>query len=204
MPHRACVLSTTLAMLALTGAAAADGTHAIARHGNWLLVTAPDSGSDPTVAARMQQRVTVDFQDTPLDDAVAFLRTASGLTIVVAPGARVSAAPITLKVVDMSLSNVVEWIRQITKLHVGHVHGALFFSDQPIAGPSTIRLYDVSDLVMTTPDFPGPELAFTAGNGQKPGGGLFGPTPPASPTSSTPDEITDLIKKHVKPEVWGK
>ena len=194
----------SLALLCVAALApAADQTHSIARWGNALLVTAPGGpGMAPAVAARLNQRVTLDFRDAPIGDVVDFLREVSRVNIVVAPGVTLAAPTITLKASDMSLGNALHWVTKMTNTHMGYIHGALFISDHPVQEASVTRLYDISSMTMPIRDFPGPQLALNA-DGQNGGGALFAPAPEDGNTSPTTDEIEDIIKKVVAPGKWN-
>ncbi|MBA3686913.1 MAG: hypothetical protein H0W72_16970 [Planctomycetes bacterium] len=170
----------------------AEPAYSIARYGNRLAVTAPTgSALPPSVSARLRQRVTCDFVETPINEVADFLRRSSGLNVVCAPGLIAGDARVTLAVKDMELGNVVDWIRTLAHCQVGWLDGALFISDQPIAGRSVTRLYDVSDLTLLVPDFPGPELALSAPGA---GGIVISPAPGSGRESPSSDDIADLIE----------
>lgn len=190
-------------LISATALHAADEPYRIARWGNALLVTAPGgAGMNRTVAARLNQRITLDFRDAPLADVVDFLRSVSHLNIVVAPAVTLSAPSITLKASDMSLGNALHWLTKLSNTHMGFINGALFISDQPITEASVTRMYDISDMTMAIRDFPGPELALSGGDQSGGGGALFKPAEQDSSTAPTTDEIEELIKKVVAPGKW--
>jgi hypothetical protein len=111
-------------------------------------------------------------------------------------------ATITLKASDMSLGNVLTWVKTLAGIHIGFIHGAIFLSDKEIAGDTVTRMYDVSDLVLVLKDFPGPELALTAPSGtNNPGAKLLPPMETAQ-TSPTTDELVEMIKKVIRPGEW--
>ena len=197
------LVTALVASVLTTNLSAADGEMSIARWGGSLLVTAP-GGSAPTgaMAARLNQRVTVDFQDASIDAVADFLRSVSGANIVVAPAVTASGTTVTLKASSMSLGNVLHWVTKMTNTHIGYIHGAIFLSDKPVEEASVTRFYDISDLTMPLKDFPGPELALSSGNQGKGGGAVF--MPPAESTNAAPtqDEIVEIIKKVVKPGQW--
>jgi hypothetical protein len=200
-------LSSTivLALLAIAPLAhAADEPYRIARWGNALLVTAPASaGTDRALAARLDQRITLDFHDAPLPQVVDFLRSVSRINIVVAPAVTLAPPPITLKASDMSLGNVLHWVTKLSDTHMGFIHGALYISDQPIAEASVTRMYDISDLTLPVRDFPGPDLALNAGT-QAGGGALFTPAEEGNSSAPTTDEIEEVIRKVVAPGKWSQ
>ncbi|MHC4916858.1 MAG: hypothetical protein ACYTGB_15345 [Planctomycetota bacterium] len=63
-----------------------------------------------------------------------------------------------------------------------------------------LRVYDVQELVLTIPDFPGPDLDMAAANsGALP---VFQGVPPRP--STDPQEIAQFITRRVQPESWGE
>ncbi len=194
-----------LVVATTTFATAVDEPYRIARWGNALMVTAPGgAGVDRALAARLNQRVTLDFRDAPLADVVDFLRSASRLNIVVAPAVTLSSPSITLKASDMSLGNALHWLTRLSNTHMGFIHGALFISDQPITEGSVTRLYDISSMTMAIRDFPGPELALSGGDQSGGGGALFKPAAEDTNSAPTTDEIEEIIRKVVAPGKWDQ
>ncbi len=184
--------------------AADSGGMTISRWGNNLIVTAPggDSGG-ARLTAGLTQKVTVDFKEASIDSVADFLRQITGANIVVAPAVSALGSTITLKASDMSLGNVLTWVKTLAGIHIGFIHGAIFLSDKEIAGDTVTRLYDVSDLVLVIKDFPGPELALNAPSGMAGGGAkLLVPKEEPSSTSPTTDELVEMIKKVVRPGEW--
>jgi hypothetical protein len=110
---------------------------------------------------------------------------------------------ITLKAADMSLGNVLTWVKTLAGIHIGFIHGAIFLSDKEIAGDTVTRMYDVSDLVLVLKDFPGPELALNAPSGMGGGGAKLLMPAPTTQTSPTTDELVEMIKKVVAPGQWS-
>jgi hypothetical protein len=185
--------SASILVLAVLGLAQAEEpSFAITRWGNHLIVTAPagDTGNQ-ALAARLRQRVTVDFKDATIEEVLGLLRQLSQANIVLLPGP--ATAPVTLKVENMDLGNVLVWVSRLTGLHLGYLHGAICLSDQPIVGDTVTRIYDVSDLVSPVRDFPGPSLAMEAG-----GARLMPAVADNAETASSVDEIIDLITKQVQ------
>jgi hypothetical protein len=150
----------------------------------------------------LTQKVTVDFKETPIDQVADFLRQITGANIVVAPGVTALGTTITLKAADMTLGNVLTWIKTLGAIHIGFLHGAIFLSDKPIEGDTVTRMYDVSDLVLVLKDFPGPELALNAPSGTSGGGAKLMPPVEAAQPAPTTDELIEMIKKVVRPGDW--
>lgn len=197
-------LPLALGLLITATALPAAEEYQIARWGNALLVTAPGGpGMSPAIAARLNQRVTLDFRDAPVTDVIDFLRSVSRINIVVAPAVMINTPTITLKAKDMSLGNALHWVTRMSNTHMGYIHGALFISDQPVMEASVTRMYDISDMTMVIRDVPGPELALNAGGQGGGGGALFTPAEDNESSSPTTEEITDIIKQVIAPGKWS-
>ena len=182
-----------LAPLALTAAEPAG--HTIAVYNNLLLVTAP-APAKQLPAGLLRQRLTVDFQDTPMNEVADLLRGATGLNVVVAPGVLASGQSLTLAAKDMELGHLLKWVRTIAKVDVGWVDGALYLSDVALRAPQATRVYDVSDLTMTIADFPGPDLSIPASGGQ---GAVLVPALPDERAAPTAEDLVALIEKVIAP-----
>ena len=148
-PLSACILAAS--------ACAADVT--IGHWNGMLLVTAPAGHDLSRLGGRLDQRITLDAREQPLTETADFLREATRLNIVVAPALLANPPLVSMQVREMALGNVLKWLERTAAVHVGFVSGALYISDLPVAGASSTRLYDVSDLAMPIRNFPGPELS---------------------------------------------
>lgn len=174
-------------LLPLTVFAASDMT--ITRHRDLLIISAPaDRVALP--AAVLSVPLSVDFQETPIDDAVALIARATGLNTVVDPTLRANGTTVTLRAERMAAGNVLRWIERTSGIHIAWVDSALYFSAEPARRPRVTRAYDVADLVLNVPDFPGPELSIPA---NATGVAVLPPVenPRAAPTH---DELIELIE----------
>lgn len=188
-------LSILLVPLLATAVTAAEGV-TVGQWNGMLMVTAPATVGISAIGDRAAQRITLDARDQPLTDTIEYLRTATGLTFVVAPAVQANPPVVNLQVKEMALGSVLRWIERIGSVHIGFVNGALFVSDKPVEGASTTRLYDVRDLSFKVPDFPGPSLAIPEAGGS--GSALLAP-PTGDDTRQTPDlnEIQQFIERFV-------
>lgn len=183
----ACLITAVLGV--------AEAAVHIDRYNNLLVVSAPAEQSGPP-AAILSRRLTVDFQDIGIADVAELLRQTTGLNVVVAPELLVRNASVTLAAKDMELGHLLKWITTVGGVHHGWLNRALYFADKPLAGQMRMRVYDVSDLVLAVPHFPGPELSIPQADGR--GTALvFPPLTEPQPTMTT-DELVDLLQKHVQ------
>ena len=176
-----------------TACAVEPAGHTIAQYNNLLVVTAP-APAKQLPAGLLRQRLSIDFQDTPMGEVADLLRRVTGLNVVVAPGILASGQTLTLTAKDMELGHVLTWVRTVGKVDVGWVDGALYLSDVAVAAPQVTRVYDVSDLTMTITDFPGPDLAIPVHGGN--GAALIAPAQEER-RSPTADELVELIERHI-------
>jgi len=170
-----------------------DGVQ-IDRFNNMLVVSAPADQSGPP-ASMLSQRMTVDFQDTSIADVAELLRKTTSFNIVVSPELLARGASVTLTAKDMELGNLLNWIKTVSGVHYGWLNHALYFADKPLAGPVRMKVYDVSDLVMSIPNFPGPDMDIPAAGGT--GARLISPVADPQPNMTT-DELVELLQKHIQ------
>ncbi len=103
------------------------------------------------------QRITVDFRETPLADAIDYLRDATGLNFHLDPAVSGSDARVTLKVKDLPVRSVLKLALAARGLQCGWKDGVLLVGPKTAAAMST-RIYDVRDLAVNLQDFPGPSM----------------------------------------------
>lgn len=168
--------------------------------GQWngmLVVSAPSGHDLSRLGGRLDQRITLDARDQPLSDTAEFLRRATGLNIVLAPTLNANPPLVNLQVREMALGSLLTWLEKTANIHIGFVSGALYLSDEPVAGTVSTRLYDVSDLTLPMRNFPGPEMTIP-----EPGGNGAIILPPVGEeadgaTRYDLDQLTDLLNRLV-------
>ena len=160
------------------------------------------------IRKRLQRKVTFEFVDTPLADAVDFLRRLANVTMIIDPKVLAASPPqINLRVTDMNLDLALEWILKLAELEYVLQDSAIFISKpQTLLPPLEMKIYDVSDLTSVIQDFPGPEFQITvAGDKGAAGGGGGALTPfgggakTQTPTNAT---IQEMIKTRIRPDMW--
>lgn len=166
--------------------------------GQWngmLVVSAPSGHDLSRLGGRLDQRITLDARDQPLSDTAEFLRRATGLNIVLAPALTANPPLVNLQVREMALGSLLTWLEKTANIHVGFVSGAVYLSDQPVAGTVTTKLYDVSDLALPIRNFPGPEMTIPEPGGS--GSGILTPIAEESDgaTRYDLDQLTELLNR---------
>jgi type II secretory pathway component GspD/PulD (secretin) len=117
-------------------------THAIRNEAYFIHATGaiqppkPVSGIDLTAAdmnlrTKMEQRITLDFQNAPLTDIIANLHLAGTVNIVVMPAVASGTITATLRLKEMQLQNALTWLCEITGTSVRYVDQALVFDVAP-------------------------------------------------------------------------
>jgi len=155
------------------------------------------------IKKKLQRKVTFEFVDTPLEEAIAFLRSLTNVTMIVDPKVvQGGALPISLRVTDMSLDLALEWLLKLADLDYALKDNAIFISKkQTLVEDVELRIYDVSDLTQTIPDFPGPDFQLTTA-GDDGGGAGANPFVAAPAPTVTVQSIADMIRNRVKPDSW--
>ncbi len=125
------------------------------------------------------QRITLNFDATPFEDAIDFLRDITGLNFVIGPSAMDivgdEALRVSLRLRDITLKNALNLILAADPdLTYKIKNGTVFITT---AGDETeelfLEFYNVSDIINDLPNFPAPELDLASGLSGG-GGGVTG------------------------------
>jgi hypothetical protein len=161
------------------------------------------------VKRKLDRKVSFEFAETPLTEAIAFLQTLTKVNMIIDPAAAEASGstPITLKVTNMTLGLALDWILKRADLDFALRDNAIFISSREnLKGDVTLRIYDVRDLTEEIPDFPGPELQVEVGGLDASGGGaglvLIGPDEGAG-DGVTAESLAELISQRVRPGEWA-
>ncbi|MFH0939213.1 MAG: hypothetical protein V1899_08030 [Planctomycetota bacterium] len=162
------------------------------------------------IKKKLQKKVTFEWTDTSLEDAIKMLRDVTGVTMVIDRKV-LAGGPVTipLRVNDMSADVALDWALKQAGGGLGYTlrDNAIFISKEAnLQEAIELKIYDVSDMTHNVPDFPGPDLQLvTPGDQQNPGGGA----PPGDPfgqkaTAAAPTltNIADMIRNRIRPECW--
>ncbi len=149
---------------------------------------------------KLEQEVSLDFQDQDLAEVVGFLQQVTNANIVLDPQViAASPPPITLRVDKMKLRYVLDFIMKITNLTYALKDEAIFISSAAgVRGDAFMKIYDIRDLTHAPKSFPGPEMDIPQPGGT--GATLL----PAIEQEQQPEanEFIDIIKKVVAPDTW--
>lgn len=166
-----------------------------------------DTRRQEIVAKLDAMKVSLDFDKTPLIEVVDFIRTLSEINFVIDKRVRETypndPLEITLKVDNLSLRSALKLVLAMHDLTVKYKEGVLLVVPKDDASDEDLvtKLYDVRDLLMTIPDFPGPNIELVPPGD---GNGVQGLTEPPPTPPMEPDFIVELIKKNTGGETWDK
>lgn len=156
---------------------------------------------------KLERKVSFEFAETPLTEAVAFLQTLTEVNMIIQPDAAEGkgSTPITLKVTNMTLRLALDWILKLADLDYALKDHAIFIADkEALIGEVVLRIYDVRDLTEKVPDFPGPELMLEVGGVDSGGGapGLILLDADVADEGVTPESLAEMISQRVRPGEW--
>ncbi|MCK6470340.1 MAG: hypothetical protein L6R28_01225 [Planctomycetes bacterium] len=156
---------------------------------------------------RLQRKVSFEFEDAPLSDAINFLKSLTDVTMIVDPRVKAGGAepPVSLRVTDMKLQLALEWILKLADMKYALQDNAIFISKEAnLIQDVEMRIYDVTDLTLNIQDFPGPDFQLqTISDDESAGGGAaLNPFAAAPAATVTVASIADMIRQRVRPDSW--
>ena len=155
-------------------------------------------------------RVTVDFTNTSLEEAVGYLRDFTNLNIIVDAEVYKNQSEdqlkVTLKVKDLLLKSVLKLMLNSRELTAMYKEGVVLIVPKgKIDKAVSLQLYDVRDLLVKIQDFAGPKVELVSPS--KGGGGpLTGATFTLEEPRSTITEefITEMVKQNTGDKSWDE
>jgi general secretion pathway protein D len=154
------------------------------------------------------QTISLDFEDTPFNEVISFIRTTKGINIVVDP--RVlsemdsSGKTVNLSVEDLNLGDAMDLLMKFNELTYTYKNKVLFITTQEGAmGNAVIRLHDIRDLTKTLENFPGPEIELRAGDDDGGGGPAFD-EPDEDGGAIQIEDLETMIKESISVESWDE
>lgn len=163
------------------------------------------------IRRKLQERVSFEFVETPLSEAVQFLQNLTKVNMILDPQAieEIGDVPITLRVTRMSLDLALGWILRLAGLQYALKDNAVFISrPENLAGDVQLKIYDVRDLTMKIQHFSGPDFAIEVGGSGGMGGGgtatsMITMIMEEGEETVTAASLADMIMARVKPEEWS-
>jgi type II secretory pathway component GspD/PulD (secretin) len=154
-------------------------------------------------------KIDLAFENTKLEDILAFIRDFSGLNIVLDAAVQQQVDPnktITFKVKDLVLKNVLKLLLAQIGLdyRITEEKVVLLTDPKNAGGGNVLELHDIRDILVKLQDFAGPKVELVS-----PAAGGGGPLTGATFTLDEPKEssvgeeqIVDLIKENIAPGTW--
>ena len=145
-------------------------------------------------------RITLDFQDAPLEAVVDYIREISNMNIFVDSKVRDMEVVISLKVSDIALSSVFRLMLEPHECGVTYQDGLLkVMTKEDIHDHNVqLRLFDVRDILYPIQDFPGVDLVLS-GEGLGVVGQMMGMQ---DPVGEMP--IEELVRAHTGGTSWDE
>lgn len=159
-----------------------------------------------TVAALESLKISLNFNETPLEEVVSFLREVTQLNFLVSKGVREKGddATVTLKVDELRLADALGLILDMSELSFRLEDGVIMIvTKEETREDVYLELYDVRDLLFHLRDFKAPEISLAPIDGD---GGTVGiETVEADSGGSLEDPtlLVDLIKNHTCGTSWN-
>lgn len=161
-------------------------------------------GREDSVRKLETMRVTVDFENAKLPEAIDYLRDVTGLNLVLLPRAmeKDGESPIRLKVKDLSVKSVLKLLLASHGLTAAYRDGAIVvLPKEDLQEMTTMRLFDVRALQVKIQDFAGPQVELTSPSSKK-GPGIV-TTFLEEPTTRLPDDfLVEMIKANTGAGTW--
>jgi len=136
--------------------------HEIAQRTGQETHARPEESWKADIRRKLQRRVTFEFVDQSLEDAINFLNSLTKVNIIIDP--KIAAnngnkTPITLRVTDMELELALKWILRLADLDYDLRNQAVFITQKAnLSSNVELDIYDVRDLTTQITDFPGPRI----------------------------------------------
>ena len=148
-------------------------------------------------------RITVDFEDVKLPEAVDYLRDVTGLNLVVLPKAmeKDGESKIRLKVKELSVKSVLKLLLSSRGLTATYRDGAIVIvPKEDLQDSTTMRMFDVRALQVKIQDFNGPVMELTSPSMRKSG---ITVDIPSEPKVNLPDDfLVDMIRVNTGNGSW--
>lgn len=153
--------------------------------------------------------VSLEFENTPLEDVVQFLRTLTGLNIIVDSSVYEDLSPeeltVTITVTELSLRSSLRLMLGMHRLTMIYDEGVLIIMPKrALERQVFLQIYDVRDLMFQIQDFPGPEI-YLADDEDSSGTGIGGfDLDEGGSAVSDPDFLVEVIMGHTGGDSWDE
>jgi len=167
-----------------------------------LLVTAPLVQSQDATKSEYEGKlnnikVTLDFQNAPLDQVVDYLREISGMNIFVDAKVREKNLTVSLKVTEISLRSIFGLILKPQDCDILFKDGVLQLMTKPDVADKTMKMeiYDCRDILYPITNFPGIDMDLNAN-----GPGVV--VQPDAGDAGSEIPIEEMVRAHTGGRSW--
>jgi hypothetical protein len=195
-------------VLGLLGPALPEGSAAPAKEPGDLKAPVLDAGSRrEQIASKLKNlKISLDFTDAPLPEALDFIRSFSGIDFVIDTKVREKypddQLKVSLKVKDIPLESALRLLLSGKNLGAAYREGVLMIVlKEDLDKEVLLRIYDVRDLLLKIQDHPGPTIELKP---PSQAGGITGATFTLDEDKKvlTEEFIVDIIKKNCGTGTW--
>jgi hypothetical protein len=166
-----------------------------------------DSSREEVVRRLETMKVSVDFRDVSLAEALDYLREVTGLNLILLPRATEQGgdAKIRLKARDLSVKSTLKLLLASKGLTVTYRDGALVVLPQEDLQDNLVaEMYDVRSQLMKLQDFPGPRMELVSSKqGDTLKSGVFLLETEKDPPV-TPEFLFELVRENTGGRSWEK
>jgi general secretion pathway protein D len=153
------------------------------------------------------KRVSIDYTDAPFKTVINYLKSQSGVNIVVDPEVlgelESSDTRVNLQVDEIPLQSALNILLDFTNLKSTFRNGVLFITKPERAlGEGVLELHDILDITSKVSKFPGQTMELSSGTGGDDGGGLMFGDEGGEDAAPAPDELLELVKSSVAADSW--
>ena len=161
-----------------------------------VLALAQDNTKGEVESKLNNIKVTLDFQNTPIDQVVDYLREISGMNIFVDSKVRDKTIVVSLKVTEITLKSIFSLMLKPHGCGVLFKDGVLqVMFDQDIADKTMkMEIYDCRDILYPIQQFPGVDLDLAQG------AGVLVQPPDEAPGGEMP--IEEMVRAHTGGRSW--
>lgn len=153
---------------------------------------------------RLAGRITVDFENLAIEEALAFVAAQAGFNLVVDPSVYVNGGKlVNLRAADIRLDYCLNWLSRLAGTTWVVANGAVYFGGQQQEEP-VFAVYDLAHLVRAPYDQPGYTIGFgTDAGGAGGAANIFAPAAEAGAGEQvSPEDVVDTIKTVISPTTW--
>jgi type II secretory pathway component GspD/PulD (secretin) len=150
--------------------------------------------------------ISIDFDDAPLPDVIDFFRDYADINIVIDQSVfdekSEDELTVSMTLNDLNLKTTLKLVLNMVGLKATYKEGVILIvtEDYHAVDELIVKVYDVRDLLMRVPDFPGPQVELVPPN-QDLGGAVFDLSEEKEPLI-TEEFIEEMIREHTGGGSW--